>query len=339
MATPFRLLALPILAAATMPLGSAIAAATPQVLAVAPDWVPPPNDPLPDLAALSPAQVVDSGINSVFPVLLEGHPRCSRNHDPVVEERLLPLWNRYAASLDSVLQDAAPEIRTGRVLPTEILELRGISNGWLDGLREGRISFLRGKEEYYRAAQLLALGMIAGASANRTMIELIERRANTLPPTKLDLVAFIALRNGMGEIGPSSGPEDLSLERIAPLATAPNPICRLLALRAMASALPQGVASHPTDDRAGDAATIRAALAKALLGYADETDPFILEEVIETLGNIPCAEAERTLEQIRARQAALGRSAVDARIAATLEELRSALARKELSSTAALPSR
>ncbi len=334
MNAPRQLLTLAFLSSATVVRSDTIGTAqipSPPPAAPAPEitWLPPTEAPLPDLTALAPAEVVESAFRSIYPVLLAAHSRCSRNHDPVIEARLIPLWNLYSASfLDAPLHNAPPEVRRGLRLPAEVVALRHTPGDWTTRLQEARVPFLQGKAEYYRASQLMALGLIAGTSANRAMVELLEQRAQVLPPTRLDLVAFIALRTGMGEIGPGAGPDDLSLERLAPLASAPNPVCRLLALRALASALPHGIANHPTDDRDGAAAVIHDALAQALLGYADETDPSILEEVIRTLESAPCAEAVRTLEQIRTHQTTLGATAATERIAHAIDVIHSTLAQQ-----------
>ena len=202
------------------------------------------------------------------------------------------------------ISGATAEVLAGKFLPAEIARLSTSNSSFPDLLKSGEATFLSGHEEFYRAARLYWAGMLAGSLAGDGLTALLDERANQLPPSTSDLVAYFALRDGIGEIGSGASHDYPSLESLASYTTVQNPVYRLLALEASAKALPHGITQPPIEE-GKERAAINEARLILLRNYVNETDPVIVSKLVETISRIGTDEAQDTLKLINEQQAKL----------------------------------
>jgi hypothetical protein len=251
------------------------------------------------LASMPPDKAVESAQLQVQTLLVDGLSNPTSN-DPKVRAKVFEIWKMFASEFGNrPISGATPEVLTGQVLPAAIVDLSASNPN------SGKVPFVSGNEELYRAAGLYSSGMLAGSFAGDGVTTLLSQRANQLPPSNMDLVAYFAIRDGVREIGSGISHNYPSLESLAPYATARNPIYRLLALQATAKALPNGVMQPPIEE-GKESAAINQARVTVLRTYANETDPLIVSKLIDAVSRIGSKEAQDTLKLIRDRQAKLG---------------------------------
>jgi len=259
------------------------------------------------LASMPPDKAVESAQLQVQTLLVDGLSNPTSN-DPRVRARVFEIWKLFASEFGNTpIPRATPEVLAGQLLPAEIAKLSSANPNFRELLMSGKVPFLSGNEEMYSAAGLYSSGVLAGSFAGDGITTLLSQRANQLPPSTLDLVAYFAISDGIREIGSGVSHNYPTLESLAPYATAQNPIYRLLALQATAKALPSGL-TQPSVEEGKESVAINQARAAVLHNYANETDPMIVGELIEVLAATSSKEAQGTLKLIRDRQAKLGAS-------------------------------
>jgi hypothetical protein len=257
------------------------------------------------LASMPPDKAIESAQLQVQALLVEDIANPSSN-DPRVRARILEIWRIFASEFGSKpIAGASSEVLTGQLLPAEIADVSASNRSFLESLKLGNVPFLNSNDDLYRAAGLYSSGMLAGSFAGDGLTALLGQRANQMPPSTLDLVAYFAIRDGIREIGSGASRTYPILESLAPYATVQNPIYRLLALEATAKALPNGVTQPPIDE-GKESAAINQARVAVLRGYANETDPMIVGRLIEVLAATSNKEAQDTLKSVRDKQATLG---------------------------------
>lgn len=259
------------------------------------------------LASMPPDKAVESAQLQVQSLLLEGIPNPTSN-DPRVRAKIFEIWKMFASELKGKpISGVNAGVLAGQLLPAEIADLSASNQNFLELLKSGKATFLSNNEDLYRAAGLYSSGMMAGSFAGDGLTALLGQRANQMPPSTLDLVAYFAISDGIREIGSGVSRSYPTLESLAAYSTAQNPIYRLLALQATAKALPSGITQPPIDE-GKESVAINQARVAVLRNYANETDPMIVGKLIEVLAAASTKEAQQTLQIIRERQAKLGAS-------------------------------
>jgi hypothetical protein len=272
------------------------------------------------LASMPPDKAVESAQLQVQTLLVDGLSNPTSNN-PRVRARIFEIWKMFASEFgNKPIPGATPEVLAGQLLPAEIADLSQSNLSFLKLLKSGKISFLIGNDDLYRAAGLYSSGMLAGSFAGDSVTALLGQRANQMPPSVLDLVAYFAIGDGIREIGSGASHNYPTLETLTPYTTAQNPIYRLLALQATAKALPSGVTQPPIEE-GKESATINQARVAILRNYVNETDPVIVDKLIEVLAATSNKEAQDTLKVIRDRQANLGASEIAEKADQAIEQV------------------
>lgn len=265
--------------------------------------LPPPVG----LAYMPSAKVVESAQLQVQTLLVNGLSNSTSN-DPRVRARVFEIWNMVASEFgNKPISGATSMVLAGQLLPAEITDLTPSNRSFIELLKSGKVPFLSGNDDLYRAAGLHSSGVLACSFAGGGVTALLSQRANQMPPTTLDLVAYFAIGDGIREIGSGVSHNYPTLESLASYATAQNPIYRLLALQAIAIALPIGVTQPPIEEGKESSAIYHARVA-VLRNYSNETDPVIVGKLIEVLAAMTNKEVQDTLKLIRERQAKIGAS-------------------------------
>lgn len=192
---------------------------------------------------------------------------------------ILDRWDNAAASLPrSPLASASLEqVQSGKALPNECKDVIRNDGAFASRLISGTYQGVQTPEAIGGAAiiQILATGM------GEQLPAALQKHTTSMPPTEADLVIFAAALTSIGDKPPSmANPQPWQ-----DLATAANPMYRLLALRAAR----QG--EWTNDDTAA-----RLAFASH---YDNETDPTILLELVQMLGTVPGSQARQRLEALK----------------------------------------
>lgn len=277
-----------------------------------------------DISSLSPAEVFQAAYGDVAKSLVEGrNVKSFQAGDPEISTRLQKSWLNFLSKLGSQqLQDASTGVIEGRLLPNEIVELKEGNMTFSNMLQSGELSFLEGNEELYQAAGLYSSGLLAGSFAGRDMPDFLVSRANQLPPSKADVVAYYAISDGIREIGSGASHAYPVIEELAPYTQSINPIYRLLALEAMAKALLTGM-DQPAIEAGEASAKINQARASVLQNYINEVDPVINEKLIEVLSLTPVEESKSMLTTIQEKQKQSGNEALSAKASEALIQIES----------------
>ena len=137
---------------------------------------------------------------------------------------------------------------------------------------------------------------------NNLLTEFANQRANSLPPTTVDLAIYEALNAGIGEFTTTRGQSSYaSFEKWEPFANAANPVYRLLALKAASLAVSKPAWEVDIDSKEFNRINERPKL-DFYLSYLDEEDPIILSKAIRSLSFVPLPEAREAIEKFHAKQ-------------------------------------
>ena len=212
-------------------------------------------------------------------------------NEPAFRTKLASLWAENLAQLSNKPLPSAtePSVRSGARLPQELV---GIIHGDKSNISPSPIQAL-----------LNGLSVAAAVTHAELLSQFTAERANVLPPTEADVAIFNALIVGIKELGPSQSNSDF--ESWEQLADAPNPICRLLALRAAVHTTSRSAAGLSSEDSSYTRVDGAAKLG-FYLRYLNQSDPVILSSAIEALATVPLAEAREAIESFRLSQAARG---------------------------------
>jgi hypothetical protein len=156
-------------------------------------------------------------------------------------------------------------------------------------------------------AMLKGLSLTAAATRTELLSQFAQQRANALPPTAADVAIFEALNDGIGELSPTRGAS--AFEVWEPLASAANPIYRLLALRAAMHTTSRAAAGLSSEDPNYTRIDAPAKLG-FYLRYLNESDPTILSEAIAAIATVPTPEARQAIEKFQVTQQQRGDAAL-----------------------------
>ncbi|MFT3784085.1 MAG: hypothetical protein QM790_18925 [Nibricoccus sp.] len=251
-----------------------------------------------ELMSLPTEKVIESAYQRVQAALTQGITDPSpRNAE--IRVRIVKLWNSFVPEFSTKpISGASVEVLSGLRLPDEITDLLVTNANFGELLKANKVPFLTSEEELYQAATIYAMARIIGFTAGDEITMLLRERHNQ-PPSVGDMVAYFSISDAIRELGGGNtrAPvvEDLGAE-----SSARNPVYRLLAVQAIAAALPAGVSEYPieNDDKA---IAVYRARAIALSNFLNDTDPTIIRKLIETLSSLPVDEARQTLEVLRDR--------------------------------------
>ena len=226
-----------------------------------------------------------------------------KHNDPRMRERFLKLWKEvWIPSFDQPLSNSLHAANQAETLPLEFREASKIGdaagNMFLEKLRTKEVSFLENTEEYESAYIMLVLSIYADFDNGKTLAAAVKQRGNNLLPTKGDLVAFLAVLEGLHEIQYST------IEDWQYLGESKNPIYRLLGLKAVARSSPAAVATSSEDQ--STLPVVHAAQLNFYRQYLDETDSIVISTLINALSRIENKESREMLQTIRDKQSRLG---------------------------------
>ena len=253
----------------------------------------------PELMSLPSEKIIESAHQRVQASLIQGIADPS-SENPEIRVRILELWKSFVPEFQNKpIPGASAEVLAGLKLPSEITELLASNANFAELLKTNKVPFLSSEQELYQAATIYVMATIVGSLAGDEITALFRDRGNQ-PISVGDLVAYFAISDSIMEIGGGTTRypiiEDLQLE-----ATARNPVYRLLAVQAIAAALPRAI-TQPAIEEGERSAAINHARVMALKNYANDTDPIIVGKLVEILSGIPGEEAKQMLNLLRERQ-------------------------------------
>jgi hypothetical protein len=212
-----------------------------QEIAPSPSSTPPPSapsltssTPQPSARQPVPADDAQASMNRVRARLKEAFG----NRSPDLKDiaKLHSVWNEtWHPAFDAMLESASsPEVASGQVVPPEIMEHLKDTASAAELFAKDEAGFVSDRKEFEAA---YALTVIASSVCMGTGGELpaFLNRAGSLPPTKGDVVVFRALGDGLLFLEHPAVLNDAQFAGWMQLATARNPVYRLIAARTFQS--------------------------------------------------------------------------------------------------------
>lgn len=227
-------------------------------------------------------------------------------------------WSEsWIAAFDEALPKAQdPRIESGEFLPPEVAVVKASRDQALKQIMTGTFPYAKDPEEIEAAGAMMMVGMAQGMGGGRHFPGMLWSRANELPPTKGDLIAYAVVSAAVRE---ATGDQS-ALENWRPLMEAKNPIYRLLALEAARYAFPAEARSLPSESpKTSD--VVGAQRLGFYREYLRETDPLIVATVIDAVAKVGSPDARKTLEEMRAQQTQLGNHDLVARTEKAVAEV------------------
>lgn len=216
---------------------------------------------------------------------------------------------KLLAMSDAVQGTPDPQ-NTGQRLPDSFLKMLGFGNASVPGLevegpgvKAAKAGFMGVSVEKLPEQQVLAAGTRELAKMRPDlMTSLAQERAKTVPPTAADYILFNAIIEGLAESpfmestgNDSEKPKTLPYgSELLALAKAPNPIYRLLAVRA-----------------APRAETDKAKLVAFYSEFLNETDSFIQAAAVDGLATMRAPVALSALQSFEARARQQGNAEIE----------------------------
>ena len=179
----------------------------------------------------------------------------------------------------------------GTLLPRSVENLLG-----QERFEKDRLPFLELKTEIHAGRVLTWIATLDCMSGGHQLSNLLQERANELPPTQGDLVILYAAVQGIREF--NSDTNRPILEDWDQLSQGKNPIYRLIALKASIASTPRKWAHISSEDPRYGEVTNSEKL-RFLNSYMNEKDPIILLEAIRAVRSHPSKEAIAMLERLR----------------------------------------
>ena len=204
-----------------------------------------------------------------------------------LSENFTGLWNDGISRLPDkpLLSSEAADIGNGTRLPKEIEMLSQHGTG-----EDTAEQLIRG------------VALWSALMHNDLLTQFASQRANTLPPKTADVVVYEALVTGIQEFSQTRGQSSYaSFEKWEPFANVPNPIYRLLALKAASTAASIPAWNVDVDSKEFNRINEQPKL-EFYLSYLDEKDAIILAEAIRSLARVPLPEARQAIENFHAQQ-------------------------------------
>ena len=220
------------------------------------------------------------------------------------------LWREYwISSFNEALAGAADaRVKSGVLMPPELAAVKASRDKALDQIMTGSFPYAQSSAEIEAAGAMMLLGIGQGMGGGRHFPAMLWNRANELPPTKGDLVAYavvsVAVREATGE--------QSALENWRPLMEAKNPVYRLLALEAARYAFPAEARSLPSESPK-TSEVVGAHRLAFYREYLRETDPLIVATLLDAVSKVGRPDARQVLEEMRAQQVQLGNQELLAR--------------------------
>lgn len=205
--------------------------------------------------------------------------------------RVLRVWEIIQRSEFSPLE-GEEVVQNGLVLPSAVSSL-------LSGeeFSVNDIEVLKSESEKEMGEKIFWLFSMDSLSGGRMIPQLINARSDGLPPTSLDLAVLYSTMKAFRKINPVNNKTELA--SWSSMSSSSNPIYRLIALKASVVATPEEVQNISSEDRRYN---LKAAKSKNIFyqDYLEETDPFIVLELIRTISIHPCGEAKINFEKLEA---------------------------------------
>lgn len=282
--------AVPSLPATPTPATPRVAAATPQ---------PPMRQPAPSDDAQTSINRVRARLKAEFGT----QPADLKNI-----AKLHAVWTEsWHPGFDAPLESASsPEVASGQTVPPEIMEHLSDTTSAAELFAKDQAGFVSDRKEFEAA---YALTLIASSVCMGSGAELpaFLPRAGSLPPTKGDVVVFRALADGLLFLEHPAVLTDGQFNGWLQLATARNPVYRLIAARtinSVSSDLAQRSAVYRRLLNDSDPAIARIAVTGASRNVTPETSAALSDfrERQDRLGNADLAEtAAKALARVEKR--------------------------------------
>lgn len=144
--------------------------------------------------------------------------------------------------------------------------------------------------------KLTWLATLDSMSGGKQLASHLQKRANSWPPSNLDLAIFYASLEGVRELNPSTNKP--VLEEWEPLTKAKNPIYRLIALKASIPATPRDTLHISTEDPKYNQAVVPG-MVRFYEHYLNEKHPLILSELIASVQTITSKDSMDLLKKLR----------------------------------------
>ncbi len=222
--------------------------------------------------------------------------------------KLHALWGEtWTSSFDVPLESTSSrEIAKGQIVPPEVVAHLNESATMAELLAKGAVDFVTDQKELETA---YALSLIASSACMGSGAELpaFLYRAGSLPPNKGDLVVFRALTDGLMSLEHPAVLNDAQFNGWHQLATAKNPVYRLIAARTfhlVSGDVEQRSEVYRRLLKDSDPVIARIAVIAASRYVTDETSAALTEfrERQNRIGNTELAEvAAKALSRIEKR--------------------------------------
>ena len=217
---------------------------------------------------------------------------------PEAQAKFASLWKSSAPATFAQTAASASnaEVATGRRLPTEASIALMRDDALLEAIASGKLPhFADGVAEVEGVLTKLALALGSTTSGIARLPDVLNERANALPPTMEDVATMVAVKQGLRELR-SSGAAAVTLDEWRSLASAKNPVYRYLAL--LAAPHTKGFGSDVSPDGDGSVRSPQASerLLQFYEPYLSEADGVIVEQAIKSVGNLGTEQARQTLK-------------------------------------------
>lgn len=229
---------------------------------------------------------------------------------PDAARKVARLWEAATVpSLEESITVGGINASSETQLPSEISEIASLSDKEIEALLvDGRLPFSKSAEEFDAAASRLMLALGSTVAGLGELPPLLRDRANSLPPTREDIVNYFAVSQALRELR-SGGAGATTLQEWESISNAKNPVYRLLALMAAQKAATPDTRFESSESRDYSEIVLPERLA-FYQRFLEEDDPIILAETLKAIGNVSLPQAKAVLESFREQQLATGNSEI-----------------------------
>lgn len=216
--------------------------------------------------------------------------------DPQLGHVFNKLWNGAVASLGAgpLGDEASSDVSEGRLLAEQVSEAISNREKLIAGIQAGELGLATNQPELEQMFLLLTLALGDSASGGRNLLRVIGDRADHLPPDRRDLAVFIIASQSFREL-PSESSLTLTFDDLGRLASARNPVWRLLAVQLSAYA-GNGEARMADADSQRDEDLARLSFYRNFIG---ETDPTVAAEAIRMASTMALTESRNVVNDIK----------------------------------------
>jgi hypothetical protein len=205
-------------------------------------------------------------------------------------------WPKYwSKAFDEPVEDAAkPAVRDGSQLPAAMLSIHQIA-----ATNQNDQTVLEGITNPSLRMNVLKLGMLSYLAGPR-LADALRPRLPALPPTKADLLMYQRLVHARWYCARDM---KMSLTNLYPMATAKNPVYRLLALEFAPHAIAGSAELWFSESDLTSAGTqaIQADRCSFLRNYRNETDRLILSNAVAFAEHVGSPESKELAAEFRAK--------------------------------------